>query len=55
MRSKTSILALEWMPVSVTGGVRRAVGGFLRYVEYRDQHLEPKQRQGLDAYIRYVA
>jgi hypothetical protein len=55
MRSKTSILALEWMPVSVAGGVRRAVGGFLRYVEFRDQHVEPEQPKGLDAYVRYVA
>ncbi len=55
MRSKTSILALEWMPVSVAGGVRKAVGGFLRYVEYRDQHPDGQRRDGLDAYVRYVA
>jgi hypothetical protein len=55
MRSKTSILALEWMPVSVAGGVRKALGGFLRYVEFRDQHLEGDPHGGLDAYVRYVA
>lgn len=55
MRSKTSILALEWMPVSVAGGVRKALGGFLRYVEFRDQHIEPDTNGGLDAYMRYVA
>jgi hypothetical protein len=55
MRSERSILALEWMPVSVAGGVRKAVGGFLRYVEFRDQHLEPEPNRSLDAYVRYVA
>jgi len=54
MRSERSILALEWMPVSVAGGVRKAVGGFLRYVEFRDQHVEPEQPKNLDAYVRYV-
>jgi hypothetical protein len=30
------------------------VGGFLRYVQFRDQHTEP-EKDGLDAYVRYVA
>jgi hypothetical protein len=34
--------------------VRKAVGGFLRYVQFRDQHAEP-EAGGLDAYMRYVA
>ena len=55
MRSERSILALEGMPVSVAGGVRKAVGGFLRYVEFRDQHVEPEPNRSLDAYVRYVA
>ena len=55
MRSQRSILALEWMPVSVAGGVRKALGGFLRYVEYRDQHLEPAVGGSFDDYLRYVA
>ena len=54
MRSGRSILALKYTPVSVAGGVRKAVGGFLRYVQFRDQHAEP-EAGGLDAYIRYVA
>jgi hypothetical protein len=37
------------------GGVRKAVGGFLRYVQHRDQHQEPERDGGLDAYVRYVA
>jgi hypothetical protein len=55
MRSERSILALEWMPVSVAGGVRKAVGGFLRYVEFRDQHVEAEPQRTLDAYVKYVA
>lgn len=55
MRSQRSVLALRYTPVSVAGGVRRAVGGFVRYVQYRDQHLEPESAKGVDAYVRYVA
>jgi hypothetical protein len=54
VRSGRSILALKYTPVSVAGGVRKAVGGFLRYVQFRDQHAEPEPG-GLDAYMRYVA
>jgi len=54
VRSARSILALRYTPVSVAGGVRKAVGGFLRYVQYRDQHAEP-EAAGLDAFVRYVA
>ncbi len=55
MRSQRSVLTLKYTPVSVAGGVRKAVGGFLRYVQYRDQHLEPSADRGLDAYMRYMA
>jgi hypothetical protein len=55
MRSARSVLALRYTPVSIAGGVRKAVGGFLRYVQYRDQHAEPERDGGLDAYVRYVA
>jgi hypothetical protein len=54
MRSARSILALQYTPVSVAGGVRKAVGGFLRYIQFRDQHVDP-EAGGLDAYMRYVA
>lgn len=54
MRSARSVLALKYTPVSVAGGVRKAVGGFLRYVQFRDQHAEP-ETGGLDAYMRYIA
>jgi hypothetical protein len=54
VRSARSVLALKYTPVSVAGGVRKAVGGFLRYVQFRDQHAEPEVG-GLDAYMRYIA
>lgn len=54
MRSTTSILALQYMPVSVSGGVRKAVGGFLRYITFRDQHVKTEV-DSLDAFARYVA
>jgi hypothetical protein len=55
MRSARSVLALRYTPVSIAGGVRKAVGGFLRYVQFRDQHVEPEKNGALDAYVRYVA
>jgi hypothetical protein len=55
MRSGRAILSLRYTPVSVAGGVRRAVGGFLRYVQHRDQHLDALAGDGLDAYVRYVS
>jgi hypothetical protein len=42
------------MPVSVAGGVRKAVGGFLRYITFRDQHAKT-EGHGLDGFVRYVA
>lgn len=55
MRSQRSILSLRYTPVSVVGGVRKAVGGFLRYVQFRDQHSDLERVPALDAYVRYVA
>ena len=50
-----SILALKYTPVSVAGGLRKAVGGFLRYIQHRDNHVETATAGGLDDYVRYVA
>jgi hypothetical protein len=54
VRSTRSVLKLEYTPVSVAGGVRKAVGGYLRYLQFRDQRVEPKRDGGLDAYVRYL-
>ncbi len=55
MRSTYSVLLLSYMPVSVAGGVRKAVGGYLRYMQFRDQSPQPEREGGLDAFVRYVA
>ena len=41
MRSTKVILAVRYTAASVAGRAGRAVGGFLRYVQYRDHHNEP--------------
>ena len=55
MRSAYSVLLLSYMPVSAAGGVRKAVGGYLRYMQFRDQRPEPIRTSGLDDFVRYVA
>jgi len=55
MRSSYSVLLLSYMPVSAAGGVRKAVGGYLRYMQFRDQRPEPTRASGLDDFVRYVA
>ena len=49
------MLLLSYQPVSVAGGIRKAVGGYLRYMQFRDQRTEPQRQGGLDAFVRYVA
>jgi hypothetical protein len=49
------VLLLSYMPVSAAGGVRKAVGGYLRYMQFRDQRPEPIRASGLDDFVRYVA
>jgi hypothetical protein len=50
------ILAVKYTPVSAPTAVRRAVGGFLRYVQYRDKHDDqapPKEVAGLLKYVEH--
>jgi hypothetical protein len=55
MRSNYSVLKLSYKPVSVAGGVRKAVGGYLRYMQFRDQRSQPERQGSLDSYVRYLA
>jgi hypothetical protein len=55
MRSQKSILSLKWTPANAKGGVRRAVGGFLRYVQYRDHHVDVSAPKEVEGMLRYVA
>ena len=53
------ILAVKFTPASGAMAVRKAVGGFLRYVQYRDQHRDSDQ-DGLEGaavsgLLKYVA
>src|SRR5260370_19381403 len=43
------------MAGAVGGGGRKAVGGYLRYMQFRDQSPQPEHEGGLDAFVRYVA
>ena len=53
MRSSRAILSLKYTPVGATAA--RAVGGFLRYVQYRDHHERPEDAKGVEGLTRYVA
>lgn len=51
--AERSILAVAYTPVSGTCSAKRAVAGFLKYVQHRDQHPEPKLR--VEGLLKYVA
>ena len=51
----TAILRVKVTPVSAKGGVRRAAGGFLRYVQHRDHHYDDEQVKDVEGFVRYVA
>jgi len=52
------ILAVKYTPAGSLGQVRKAVGGFLRYVQHRDLHpteASPKGRPEVSGLLKYVA
>jgi hypothetical protein len=52
------ILALKYTPAGAASQVRKAVGGFLRYVQHRDFHPaqpESKSRPEVSGLLKYVA
>ncbi|MBJ7601684.1 MAG: hypothetical protein JF888_00560 [Candidatus Dormibacteraeota bacterium] len=52
------ILAVKYTPASAPSLVRRAVGGFLRYVQYRDKHAETEVAPAdprVGGLLKYVA
>jgi len=54
MSSARFVLTLRFAPVTSAAAVGKAVGGFLRYVQYRDEHeLEPAH--DVEGLVRYVA
>lgn len=55
MRSSRAILSLRYTPVDARGGIRQAAGALLRYIHYRDQHVEEPERGDVDRMLRYVS
>jgi type IV secretory pathway VirD2 relaxase len=51
--SERAILAVAYTPVSGACSAKRAVAGFLKYVQHRDQHAEP--RPAVEGLLKYVA
>ncbi|MFI5284492.1 MAG: hypothetical protein ACHQ0J_15410 [Candidatus Dormibacterales bacterium] len=52
------ILAVKYTPAGSLGQVRKAVGGFLRYVQHRDLHpteAKAKARPDVSGLLKYVA
>jgi hypothetical protein len=54
------IVGVKYTPVAAPGGLRKAVGAFLRYVQYRDKHSDqerpPEEAQRrVDGELRYIA
>jgi hypothetical protein len=52
------ILAVKYTPAGSIGQVRKAVGGFLRYVQHRDVHptqTENKPKEEVSGLLKYVA
>ncbi len=51
--SDRAILSIKYTAAGATAG--KAVGGFLRYVQYRDQHEVGERSEGIGGLVRYVA
>lgn len=51
----SAILSVKVTPVSAAGGTRRAIAGFLRYIQHRDHHFDREQVRDIDGLVRYVA
>jgi hypothetical protein len=53
VKSTRAILSVQYTPASATVG--KAVGGFLRYVHYRDHLQRGEESRGVSGLVRYVA
>ena len=56
--SERVVMAVKFTPASTAGQVRKAVGGFLRYVQHRDLHpTQPdgRSRPEVSGLLKYVA
>ncbi len=55
MRSTRSILSVRFTAIGGPTSVRRAVGGFLRYIQQRDHHSDLEKAGGVEGFLRYAA
>jgi hypothetical protein len=53
--SERCIVAVRFTPAGSLGQVRKAVGGFLRYVQHRDLHPAPAEKTAVSGLLKYVA
>jgi hypothetical protein len=53
MTGERSILAVAYTPISGSQGLRRAVAGFLKYIQHRDQH--PDSQPEVEGLLKYVS
>ena len=58
--SDRCILAVKFTPAAAPAALRKAVGGFMRYVQYRDQHTDspepaPSTDPKVSGLLKYVA
>jgi hypothetical protein len=53
--SERCIVAVRFTPAGSLGKVRKAVGGFLRYVQHRDLHPAPAEKTAVSGLLKYVA
>jgi len=51
--AERSILAVAYTPISSARTLRAAVGGFLKYIQHRDQH--PDSQPEVEGLLKYVA
>jgi hypothetical protein len=55
LRSTRSILSVRFTGVGRPTSVRRAVGGFLRYIQQNDHHWTNEKPGGIEGFLRYAA
>jgi len=55
MTQERAILSIKYTPASNPRTVHKAVGGFLRYVQYRDHHQETETDPKVSGLLKYVA
>jgi hypothetical protein len=53
--SERAILSVSYIGVAAGRGLPKDVGGFLRYLQYRDRHRDVDNAHDVDGLLRYIA